>query len=130
MSDTIADLLTRIRNAHRANHDQVLVQHSRLNGEITRVLKQEGYIRDFELTSEGNRKLCRITLKYTGDRKPAIQGIRRMSKPGLRNYVTSRDVPRVLDGMGIAILSTSSGILTDKEARDRKVGGELLCKVW
>jgi small subunit ribosomal protein S8 len=128
-SDPIADMLTRIRNAHRAELDVVDVPHSRLKAEITRILKREGYIVDY--TVEGAvRKTIRVYMKYVEGHKPAIRGIRRESKAGRRVYVPASKVPRVLSGMGIAILSTSTGIMTDNEARQQHIGGEVLCAVW
>jgi small subunit ribosomal protein S8 len=128
-SDPIADMLTRIRNAQRAEFEAVEMPYSRLKGEITRLLKREGYVKDF-VVEGGAQKVLRIYLKYTDDLAPAIQGLRRESRPGLRKYASSQDVPKVLGGLGIAVLSTSSGVMTDKEARDARVGGEVLCSVW
>lgn len=129
LSDPIADMLTRIRNAHMAGHEVVEVPHSKLKGEITRVLKREGYINDYVV--EGSvKKTLRLYLKYTGESEPAIRGLKRESKLGLRSYVAAAEVPRVLGGLGIAILSTSSGIMTDREARGKHVGGEVLCSIW
>ena len=129
MSDPIADMLTRIRNAHGAGLDVLEMPHSRLKSEMLRVLKEEGYITDY--TAEGGtKKILRVYLKYTAERDPVIQGLRRESRPGLRRYVSSGEVPRVLGGLGTALLSTSRGVMTDKEARRRKVGGEVLCSLW
>jgi len=130
LSDPIADMLTRIRNAHMAGHEVVEVPHSKLKGEITRVLKREGYINDY-VVEGGVKKTLRLYLKYTGDEsEPAIRGLKRESKLGLRSYVGADDVPQILGGLGIAILSTSSGIMTDREAREKHVGGEVLCSIW
>jgi small subunit ribosomal protein S8 len=128
-SDPIADMLTRIRNAHAAGRDTVEMMHSRMKGEIARVLKREGYIRDY-VTEGGAHKTLRVYLKYDAQRRPAVRGIRRMSSPGHRRYVGVDQLPRVLNGMGIAVLSTSGGLMTDKEARKRKTGGEVICTVW
>jgi small subunit ribosomal protein S8 len=129
LSDPIADMLTRIRNGHRAGSEVVVMPHSVLKGELVRLLKREGYIADYAM--EGNvKKVLRVFLKYGPRRQPAIHGIRRASHAGRRTYVRSDRIPRVLDGLGIAILSTSVGVLTDREARKRHVGGELICTVW
>lgn len=128
MTDPIADMLTRIRNAGRALQPTVEVPHSRLKEGIARILRQEGYIADF--TVAGNAvKTLRLRLKYAG-KKPVIEGLRRMSKPGRRHYVGAHEIPRVLGGMGIAVLSTSEGIMTGEQARRKNLGGELLCLVW
>lgn len=128
MTDPIADMLTRIRNAGRALQPTVEVPHSRLKEGIARILRQEGYIADF--TVAGNAvKTLRLRLKYAG-KKPVIEGLRRMSKPGRRHYVGVHEIPRVLGGMGIAVLSTSEGIMTGEQARRKNLGGELLCLVW
>ncbi|MCX8090646.1 MAG: 30S ribosomal protein S8 [Verrucomicrobiae bacterium] len=128
MTDPIADMLTRIRNAGRALQPTVEIPHSRLKEGIARILRQEGYIADF--TVAGNAvKTLKLRLKYTG-KKPVIEGLRRMSKPGRRLYVGVQDIPRVLGGMGIAVLSTSEGIMTGEQARRKHLGGELLCLVW
>lgn len=129
LSDPIADMVTRLRNAHGAELDVVEMPHSRLKGEITRVLKKEGFINDY-VVEGGNVKVLRIYLKYTEDRVPAITGIERESRPGLRSYAKAEDIPRVLGGMGVAILTTSKGVMTDKTARQEKTGGEILCSVW
>ena len=131
LSDPIADMLTRMRNAHMANLDLVQVPHSRLKGEIARILKHEGYVKDFsvEANSKVQKTLC-VYLKYGPEREPVIQGLKRVSKPGLRRYSDATSLPRVLGGLGIAILSTSKGLMTDREARKSNVGGEVLCFVW
>jgi small subunit ribosomal protein S8 len=113
-----------------ARLDTVEVPHSRIKGEIVRIMKREGFIADYVVEGGASKKLFRIYLKYTGEKEPAIRGMQRKSKPGLRSYVASGAIPRVLGGMGIAILSTSGGIMTGKEAKKRNVGGELLCVVW
>lgn len=129
LSDTIADMLTRVRNAHMAGVDIVEVPHSKLKSEITRILKKEGYITDY-LVEGSTKKILRIYLKYVTGGEPAIRGLKRESKPGLRRYVTADEAPRILGGLGIAILSTSHGVMTASEARKRRVGGEVLCSVW
>ena len=130
MTDPIGDMLTRIRNASSARHEKVLVPASRLKARIAEVLRDEGYIKDFVRHEDGVQGAIAIMLKYTTDREPAISDIKRVSKPGLRRYVPTDSIPRVLNGMGIAILSTSKGVLVDREARKQKVGGELICTVW
>ena len=130
LSDPVSDMLTRIRNATRAGARDVAMPHSRLKGEIARILKSEGYITDFESDKEGVRKTLRLHLRYRGADFSVIRGLRRVSKPGLRRYVPLEDMPRVVGGTGIAILSTSRGVLTDREARKAGVGGEVLCYVW
>jgi small subunit ribosomal protein S8 len=129
-TDPIGDMLTRVRNASNARHEKVLVPASRLKVRIAEVLKDEGYIKDYVLHQEGPQGAITILLKYTGDREPAISEIKRVSKPGLRRYVPTDAIPRILNGMGIAILSTSKGVMVDREARKQKVGGELICTVW
>ena len=128
-SDPIADLLTRIRNAHAAGLEVVEMPHSKLKGEIVRVLKREGYVQDY-VVDGSTKKILRVFLKYGKGHEPAIRGLKRESKAGRRVYVAVDEVPRVLDGLGVALLSTSIGILTDREARKRHVGGELVCTVW
>ncbi len=130
MTDPIGDMLTRIRNASSARHETCLVPKSRLKVRIAEVLKEEGFIKDFVVHQDGVQGAITILLKYSGDREPAISDIKRVSKPGLRRYVANDSIPRVLNGMGIAILSTSKGVLVDREARKQKVGGELICTVW
>ena len=130
LSDPIGDMLSRVRNAAATGVASADMPHSRMKAEIAGILKREGYIRDLSVTEDGNRKSLRIMLKYGPDRKPVIKGLRRVSKPGLRQYVGVGDIPRVLGGMGTAILSTPAGIMSGGEARKRRVGGELLCLVW
>ena len=130
MTDPIGDMLTRIRNASSARHEKCLVPKSRLKVRIAEVLKEEGFIKDFVVHQDGVQGAITILLKYSGDREPAISDIKRVSKPGLRRYVANDSIPRVLNGMGIAIISTSKGVLVDREARKQKVGGELICTVW
>jgi small subunit ribosomal protein S8 len=129
-TDPIADMLTRIRNASSARHEKCIVPRSRLKIRIAEVLKQEGFIKDFVVHEDGPQGAITILLKYSADREPAISDIKRISKPGLRRYVATDSIPRILNGMGIAILSTSKGVLVDREARKQKVGGELICTVW
>jgi small subunit ribosomal protein S8 len=130
-TDPIGDMLTRIRNASSARHEKVLVPASRLKLRIAEVLRAEGFIKDFVVHQDDVRQgAITILLKYTPEREPAINDIKRVSKPGLRRYVATGSIPRVLNGMGIAILSTSKGVLVDREARKQKVGGELICTVW
>jgi small subunit ribosomal protein S8 len=131
VNDPIADMLSRIRNALVARHERTKMPKSRLKMRVAEILKQEGYIADLrEAEAEGGRTNLEIVLKYGQDRKAAIDGIKRVSKPGRRVYVRHDRIPFVLSGLGIAILSTSSGVMTDGEARRRKVGGEVLCEVW
>ncbi len=128
-SDPISDMLVRIRNAMKAGLPSVEMPGSRLKGEIARVMKAEGYIAGFTLTQAIPRVLS-IELKYNDDAEPAIRGLRRESKPGLRKFCGVQDIPSVLGGMGVAILSTSGGVISGKEARQRKLGGELICTIW
>ena len=132
MTDPIADMLTRLRNANIAFHDEVLMPSSKQKEALARILVSEGYITGFDVENDASRpgRQLKITLKYTQDRQRTISGLRRVSKPGLRVYSQANGVPRVLGGMGIAILSTNQGLMTDREARKRRVGGEILCKVW
>ena len=132
MTDPIADMLTRIRNANIAFHDDVAMPSSKLKEAVAKILEQEGYIQGFSVDEQPGRpgRRLSIKMKYTNDRRRTISGLKRVSRPGLRVYSKADRVPRVLGGMGIAILSTNVGILTDREARQRKVGGEILCQVW
>lgn len=130
MSDPIADLLTRVRNAAQARQATVDVPASNLKIEICRVLKQEGYISDYTVVGEPAPGSIRMHLKYARDRKSVVQGLKRVSKPSLRVYVGSQDIKQVCSGLGISILSTSQGVMTGKQARNSKVGGEVLCEVW
>jgi small subunit ribosomal protein S8 len=130
-TDPVGDMLTRIRNASSARHEKVLVPASRLKLRIAEVLRDEGFIKDFVVHKDDKKQgAITIVLKYSTDREPAISDIKRVSKPGLRRYVAIDHIPRVLNGMGIAILSTSKGLMVDREARKQKVGGELICTVW
>ena len=131
MSDPIADMLTRIRNANTAKHDTVDVPASKMKLAIAQILLDEGYIKNFEVIENGNFKTIHITLKYGADKnEKIITGIKRISKPGLRVYANKEELPRVLGGLGIAIISTNQGIVTDKKARELQVGGEVLAYVW
>ncbi len=130
ISDTIADLLTRIRNASSAKHATVDIPASNVKKAITQILADEGYIRDFQIVDDGKQGIIRVTLKYTDNRTPVISGLRRVSKPGLRIYSSCEDMPKVRKGLGIAIISTSKGIMTDKKARSLHVGGEVLAYIW
>jgi len=129
ITDPIADMLTRIRNAIMASHDEVLVPSSQVKLPIIKVLKEEGYIDDYEILKDKTRKTIRIRLKYMND-QPAILGLERVSKPGLRAYVGRREIPRVYGGLGIAILSTPKGIMTGQNAWRRRLGGEVICHIW
>ena len=131
MSDPIADMLTRIRNANTAKHDTVDVPSSKMKLAIADILLEEGYIKKYDLIDEGNFKTIRITLKYGADRNDKIiSGLKRISKPGLRIYAGKDELPRVLGGLGIAIISTNQGVVTDKKARGLQVGGEVLAYIW
>ena len=130
ISDTIADMLTRIRNASAAKHDSVDVPASNVKKAIAQILLDEGYITGFQVEEDGKKGVIHITLKYDRNKSQAISGIRRVSKPGLRIYTNVEDMPKVMKGLGIAILSTSKGIMTDKQARKANVGGEVLAYVW
>ena len=130
MSDPIADLLTRVRNALRAGFPSVEVPASGVKEEICRVLKQEGYINDFQREDDGKQGIIKIALKYSADRKPIITDIQRVSKPSLRVYTGKREVRLVRSGLGISIVTTSKGVMTDRQARKANVGGEVLCEVW
>ncbi len=131
MSDPIADMLTRIRNANTAKHDTVDVPSSKMKESIAKILLDEGYIKKYEIIEDGNFKTIRIELKYGKDKnEKIITGLKRISKPGLRVYANAEDMPKVLGGLGIAIVSTNKGVVTDKEARKLNVGGEVLAFVW
>ena len=130
-SDPIADMLTRIRNANTAKHDTVDIPSSKMKLAIADILVDEGYIKKYDLVDEGNFKTIRVTLKYGADKNDKIiSGIKRISKPGLRVYAGKEDLPKVLGGLGIAIISTNQGVITDKKARELQVGGEVLAYVW
>lgn len=132
MTDPIADMLTRIRNANVALHEEVRMPASKQKVALAEILRREGYIHGFSVSeaATGPGNVLTIQMKYSNDRARTISGIRRISKPGLRNYVKADKVPRVLGGLGVAVLSTSDGLMTDREARKRKVGGEVVCYVW
>jgi small subunit ribosomal protein S8 len=130
MTDPIADMLTRIRNANMVRHEKLEVPASKMKREIAEILKREGFIRDYEYIEDNKQGILRIFLKYGPNNERVITGLKRISKPGLRVYVKANEVPRVLNGLGIAILSTSQGILTDKEARQKGTGGEVIAYVW
>lgn len=130
MSDPIADMLTRIRNAGKAKFNSVDVPGSKLKTELARVLKQEGYIRNYKFIKDNKQGILRIYLRYDPSQKPVIYNLKRSSKPSRRIYVKSKDIKPVYNGLGIAILSTSRGIMTDKQARKENVGGEILCTIW
>jgi len=131
MTDPIADMLTRIRNANAAKHDTVDIPASKMKIAIADILLKEGYIKRYDVVADGNFKKIRVTLKYGADKnEKVISGLKRISKPGLRVYANTADIPKVLGGLGIAIISTSNGVITDKEARKQSVGGEVLCFVW
>ncbi len=129
-TDPIADMLTRLRNANVARHEKVEIPGSKVKRALAEILKREGFIRDFEWIEDSKQGVIRVYLKYTWDKKKALTSLRRVSRPGLRVYVNRDRLPRVLRGMGIAVISTSKGILTDREARERKIGGEVLCYIW
>ena len=130
ITDPVADMLTRIRNANSAKHDTVDVPASNLKKAIAQILLDEGYIKSFQIVEDGTQGVIRITLKYLAGKEKVISGLRRVSKPGLRIYSNYEDMPKVMNGLGIAIVSTSKGIMTDKAARREKVGGEILAFVW
>ncbi|MFQ5880142.1 MAG: 30S ribosomal protein S8 [Dehalococcoidia bacterium] len=130
MTDPIADMLTRIRNALAARHESVVVPASKVKEAIARVLKEEGFIRDYQPFTDAPRRYLRIHLAYHDGREPVISGLKRVSKPGLRVYVQRREVPRVYGGLGIALISTPQGVMTGQEASRRNLGGEVLCYVW
>ena len=131
MSDPIADMLTRIRNANTAKHDTVDVPASKMKIAIADILLNEGYITKYDIVEDGNFKTIRITLKYGADKnEKVISGLKRITKPGLRVYANSEELPRVLGGLGTAIISTNQGVITDKEARKLQIGGEVLCFIW
>ena len=130
MTDPIADMLTRIRNANMVSHESVEIPSSKLKVELAKLLKEEGFITDYKVKEVGKFKVLNITLKYDMNKKPVITKLERISKPGLRNYCKAKNLPKVLGGMGIAIVSTSKGLLTDRKARKENIGGEVLCYVY
>ncbi|MFH0768468.1 MAG: 30S ribosomal protein S8 [Chloroflexota bacterium] len=130
VSDPIADMLTRIRNAVMAQHDSVMIPVSKMGMSITKSLKDEGFIGDYEVIKDKANRVIKIQLKYSEKNKPILTGLERVSKPGLRVYMGSKEIPRVAGGLGIAIVSTSKGVMTGQQARRQRLGGELLCYVW
>jgi small subunit ribosomal protein S8 len=130
MTDPVADLLTRIRNAQRAGLEQIELPASKMKQRVCEVLRDEGFVREVAFKDDGRQGTLTVLLKYDSDKRPAISDIRRQSKPGLRRYVKHTDIPKVMNGLGIAILSTSKGVLVDREARKQHLGGELLATVW
>lgn len=130
MTDPIADMLTRIRNANQMRHDIVNVPFSKIKEQVAEILKNEGFIKSVEVNTDGTFPVLKLQLKYSQTNQRVISGLKRISKPGLRVYVSSEEVPRVLNGMGIAIISTSQGLMTDKQARRLQIGGEVLAYVW
>ncbi|MBW2108695.1 MAG: 30S ribosomal protein S8 [Deltaproteobacteria bacterium] len=130
VSDPLADMLTRIRNAGMAKHGKVDIPASRIKLSLAKILKAEGYVRNYKVLKDKDHGVIRVYLKYHGGNQNVITGLKRLSKPGRRVYVKKKDIPSVLNGMGIAVLSTSKGILTDRQAREQNVGGELLCSIW
>lgn len=130
MTDPIADMLTRIRNANSVNHEKVDIPGSNLKRAIAQILKDEGYIREFEWMPNEHQGLLRVHLKYGPQKSKVITGLRRISKPGLRVYANKDQIPKVLGGLGVAIISTSKGVITDRQARQQKLGGEVLCYIW
>ena len=130
ISDVIADMLTRIRNANDAKHETVDIPASNFKKSIAEILLEEGYIKSYQIVEDGKQGIIRVTLKYTAGKQKVIHGLRRVSKPGLRIYTNCEDMPKVMNGLGIAIVSTSKGVMTDKKARQANVGGEVLAFVW
>ena len=130
ISDVIADMLTRIRNANNAKHESVDIPASNLKKSIAQILLEEGYIKNYQIVEDGKQGIIRVTLKYVAGKQKVIQGLRRVSKPGLRIYSNCEEMPKVMNGLGIAIVSTSKGVMTDKKARMANVGGEILAFVW
>ena len=130
ITDTIADLLTRIRNANSAKHDSVEIPASNMKKAICQILVDEGYVKGFTVTEDGKQGIIKVTLKYGEGKTPVIKGLRRVSKPGLRIYSNADELPRVMKGLGIAIISTSRGVMTDRQARKEHIGGEVLAFIW
>ena len=130
VTDTIADMLTRIRNANQMRYEEVKVPASNIKKEIARILKEEGFIKDYKIENNDAQGTIVLTLKYTDKKERVITGLKRISKPGLRVYAAKNEIPKVLNGLGIAIISTSKGIMTDKEARKENIGGEVLAYIW
>ncbi|GAA6237847.1 MULTISPECIES: 30S ribosomal protein S8 [Apilactobacillus] len=130
MTDPIADFLTRVRNANMARHESVEVPASKIKKSIAEILKREGFVRDVEYMDDDKQGVIRVFLKYGKNNEHVISGLKRISKPGLRSYVKSDSIPKVLNGLGVAVISTSEGVITDKEARAKKIGGEVLAYIW
>ena len=130
ISDVIADMLTRIRNANDAKHESVDIPASNLKKSIAEILLEEGYIKNYQIVEDGKQGIIRVTLKYAAGKQKVLHGLKRVSKPGLRIYSNCEDMPKVMNGLGIAIVSTSKGVMTDKKAREANVGGEILAFVW
>jgi small subunit ribosomal protein S8 len=130
MTDPVADMLTRIRNANTAGHSSVEIPASKMKKNIAEILLKEGYIRGYDLVEDEKQGIIKVQMKYGADKQKVISGIKRISKPGLKVYAKSSEVPKVLGGLGVAIISTSGGLITDKEARSKGVGGEVICYVW
>ena len=130
MTDPIADMLTRIRNANTVGHESVEIPASKMKISIAEILKEEGYIADFEVIEDNKQGMINVTMKYGAHKEKVISGIKKISKPGLKKYAKADDVPRVLGGLGIAIISTSQGVMSDKKARQLGIGGEVICYVW
>ncbi len=130
ITDSIADLLTRIRNANTAKHDTVDIPASNMKKAIAQILVDEGYVKSFQVIDDGKQGVIRITLRYSDNKTPIISGLRRVSKPGLRIYTNCEDMPKVMKGLGVAVVSTSKGVMTDRKARQENVGGEVLAFIW
>ena len=130
ITDTIADLLTRIRNANSAKHDSVDIPASNMKKDICQILVDEGYVKNFTVVEDGKQGIIKVNLKYGEGKSPVINGLRRVSKPGLRVYSSAEELPRVMKGLGVAIISTSKGVMTDRQARKENLGGEVLAFVW
>lgn len=130
MTDPLADMLSRIRNAGRAGHDKVDIPASRMKIALARIFKEEGFIKNYKVIKDNRQGILRVYLRYDDEQKPLIQRIERVSRPGLRVYVGHEDLPKVQGGLGVAVISTSKGVITDRQARKLKVGGEVLCQIW
>jgi small subunit ribosomal protein S8 len=130
MTDPLADMLARIRNAGRAGHDKVDIPASRMKIALARIFKEEGFIKNYKVIKDNRQGILRVYLRYDDEQKPIIQRVERVSRPGLRVYVGHEDLPRVQGGLGVAVISTSKGVVTDRQARKLKVGGEVLCRIW
>lgn len=130
MSDPLADMLTQIRNSLMVGQKTCLVRHSKTKEEVLKIIKESGYIRDFRMEEKGTKKNIRVSLAYDKEGKPAVHSIKRISKPGRRIYSTKEKLPYILSGMGILVLSTSKGVMTDKKARKENIGGEIICEIW